>query len=761
MTTKAMTAKGNGGINLGKRLQRWAIRAKLARKAAWLIVIAAMISGFVTWTTLTSNLPADGLPADILKDNDRARTIYWLLNINGGILLLLATVLARKITLLWIARRRGRAGARLHGRLVAIFSLLAVVPAILMAAFSAAFFYVGVQGWFDTTVSTAVRESQAVAEAYLQEHQQSIRADALTMANDIDRDLIRLQANPPLFNRMIRTQTLLRNMTEGVVFDGTRRPLVRVGLSFGMEMEIEDLPESKLEQARNGDVILMVSDGEDRVRALVSVDRISDLFLMVGRPVEPRVLGHMQMARGAAQAYQDLEKRRASLQLSVTFIFVLVALLLLSAAVWLGLTVAEKLAAPIGQLILATERVRGGDLSVRILDTSSDDELGSLGRAFNRMTGQLETQRTELMEASRQIDQRRRFTEAVLSGLSAGIFGLDANGHITLANRSAGLMLATSEDSLIGQDIATIAPDMAILTEQARQKPGKVAESQIELELADGRRRTLLVRALYDAQDGRTPGYVVTFDDITELLTAQRKAAWADVARRIAHEIKNPLTPIQLAAERLKRRYLSQIVDDPEIFITCTDTIIRQVGDIGRMVDEFSDFARMPAPVMRPESLNNLARNALFLQKETYPALEWHFDSDMNTPYACDAQQIGQALTNLLKNAAESVTARQSRGENPDSGSISMNIHSVDEDHLAIDITDDGIGLPAAERDRLTEPYVTTRAKGTGLGLAIVRKIAEDHGGSLILQDRNDEKNGACVRLLLPKQHKSGSLATE
>jgi two-component system nitrogen regulation sensor histidine kinase NtrY len=366
------------------------------------------------------------------------------------------------------------------------------------------------------------------------------------------------------------------------------------------------------------------------------------------------------------------------------------------------------------------------------------------------MTHRIEAQQGELVEANRQLDDRRRFTETVLAGVSAGVIGLDREGRITLPNRSASELLALEREQMVGRKLAELVPEVAELLDETMRRPERVREAQVRIERR-GRALTLLVRVAAEREGGETQGYVATFDDVSELITAQRKAAWADVARRIAHEIKNPLTPIQLSAERLKRKYLKEIQSDPDTFTTLSDTIVRHVGDIGRMVDEFSSFARMPAPIMKVEDLRDICRQALFLQRNAHS--EIRFESDLPAepvPFSCDARQLHQALVNLLKNAAESIEARS--GDELPKGEIRLAIEERG-GGAALVIEDNGRGLPRELKDRLTEPYVTTRAKGTGLGLAIVKKIMEDHGGSLALEDR--EEGGARAELLFPAERRA------
>jgi two-component system nitrogen regulation sensor histidine kinase NtrY len=404
---------------------------------------------------------------------------------------------------------------------------------------------------------------------------------------------------------------------------------------------------------------------------------------------------------------------------------------------------ANQIARPIGRLIHAAERVRGGDLAVRVPETAAQDEVAGLSRAFNRMTGQLAAQRTELMGAYGQIDERRRFTETVLAGVSAGVIGLDARGRIELPNRAASELLGADLWAGVGQELAAVAPEFAGLLRAARETPERPGVAEVQIG-PPSHRRTLLVRIGAELQGGRTDGFVVTFDDITELQSAQRKAAWSDVARRIAHEIKNPLTPIQLSAERLKRRFLKEITSDPDTFAQCADTIVRHVGDIGRMVDEFSSFARMPHPLMRLEDVGRIAREALILQRTARPEIDWRTSIPEQGPIApCDRRLIGQALTNLLVNAADAVSMR------PDvRGEIELAV-TVSADTVHVVVIDNGIGLPEDNREKLTEPYVTHKPKGTGLGLAIVKKIMEDHGGALALDDRPGAQ-GAAATLTLP-----------
>ncbi len=702
---------------------RWARRAGLRRKLSIALAVAAVVAGASTYGSLSGSPPFGPEP----------RTVFILLLVDLVLLLSLGALVARRLAQLWVERRRGSAGSRLHTTFVTWFSAVAVAPAIIVAVFSALFFNLGIQAWFSERVRTALNESVAVAEAYTNEHRKVIRGDILAMAFDINRQAGALVRDPQLFGQVVTTQAALRSLSQAIVFERSGRIIARAPLSFGLEFDT--IPTSALDQASNGEVAFLTSDTEDRVRALIRLDRIVDSYLYVGRFVEPRVLGHVERTKRAVAEYERLEGERSGIEITFLLIFIVVTMLLLMVAVWFGLTLATRFVRPIGGLIGAAELVRGGDLSVRVAEGPDDDEMATLGRAFNRMTSQLESQRTELVVANRQLDERRRFTEAVLAGVSAGVIGLDRDGLINLPNRSAAALLATDAGTLMGQSFEVAVPEMAEMLRQVRVRPERQVQGQITLDRGDVHRR-LLVRVVAERSGLEMMGFVVTFDDITELESAQRTAAWADVARRVAHEIKNPLTPIRLAAERLKRRYQDEIETEPDVFMRCTDTIIRQVGDIGRMVDEFSDFARMPAPVVSTEDLVEVVRNAVFLQKEAHPDIAYHGTyPESGIELRCDPHQVEQALTNVLQNAAQAIADREGVGQDSlAEGRIDIRV-AEREGRVVVEVTDNGRGLPAKERERLTEPYVTTRERGTGLGLAIVRKVAEDHGARLILED--------------------------
>ena len=720
-------------MSVAQQVGTWAGRIGLRRKIAIALAAAAVASGIATYLALTGAPPFGPHPVIVLA----------LLNLDLVLLLALAALVTKRLVEMWAERRRGLAGSRLQVRLVVLFSLIAVIPTIVVAVFSYLFFSFGIESWFNDKVRTAISESVEVADAYVKEHQQAIRADALGMANSLDQYAATMIISPQDLVQALTIQASMRGLTEAAILDSKGNMLARTGLAFALG--IEDVGEEALRRARDGEVVIMTDDEEERVRALVSLGGFSGLYLYVGRFIEPKVLAHRRETQLAAAQYEQLEVKRTGLQITFSAVFILVAMLFLAAAVAIGISIAAQLADPISRLVGAADRIGAGDLSVRVPEGRKDDEMTSLSRAFNRMTDQIQSQQQELIEANRQLDERRRFTETVLTGVTAGVIGLDREGRIHLPNRSASALLGVDLDGAADEDLAEVVPAMAPLLDEATRRPARVAQAQLQI-VAGSSTRTLLARIAAEQDDGGIGGFVVTFDDITELLSAQRKAAWADVARRIAHEIKNPLTPIQLSAERLRRNYLKDIKKDPETFRICTDTIVRHVEDIGRMVDEFSSFARMPTPVLKPEDLTAIVERAVFLERTAHSdiAFAMNFGARPLT-MRCDARLVGQAVINIVKNAVEAIEARLvDTGPNPP-GQIAVSIEE-EPGKIVVAVADNGKGLPKRGREDLTEPYVTTRTKGTGLGLAIVKKIMEDHQGELLLED--GEAGGARVKLV-------------
>jgi two-component system nitrogen regulation sensor histidine kinase NtrY len=680
----------------------------------------------------------------------------------------LAALVVGRLVQLWQARRSGHAAARLHGRLVTIFSLIAVVPVIMTAGAAAVTINLAMEAWFSSGVKSVVDNSLAVTNAYVDEYNGKLRNEVLYGASNLN-VLTPIDVVTGRFGKYVEALSTRLGAdvkvfeVSGTSFNPSITELTSTSDVLGSG-GVDPPTIDEISRART-DIYIDTDVEKARVRGIAQLDLSlgpdKQLFLVISRGVNPQILEYQRNTEQVVTNYKRLEQERDDVQLTFIMMYGIVACVLLFIAIWIGLGTANRIVMPIGRLINASERVSEGDLSARVALADDDDELASLGRAFNRMTSQLQSQRNELIDSHRQAENRTRFTEAVLSGVSAGVVGLDGQGRADVFNRSALTLLSTSREALFGADLGTLVPEIQDLIQQAMGSTEGRVQAHVDV-LREGKTRNLNVTVTRERSGEEEAGYVVTFDDITDLISAQRTSAWADVARRIAHEIKNPLTPIQLSAERLRRKYKKEISTDPEIFEQCTQTIIRQVGDIGRMVDEFSSFARMPQPVMGEEDMCELIKHSVFLQRVANPQITYAMlIPDTAVLVDCDGRLVSQALTNVLKNAGEAVRARfgidGDEGQLADGGRIEVRI--VEEGgRVSVDVADNGPGLPKEDRNRLTEPYVTKRVKGTGLGLAIVKKIMEDHKGSLSLEDapRTDEtgaprESGALVRLSFPR----------
>jgi len=729
---------------LWERLSAFWKRWRIGQRLSVALVIAAFVASLMTYAVFSGSAPF--LPAT-------PSVLLALLNLDLVLFLAVAVMVIRRVVKIWGERRRGLAGSGLHVRLVYLFCLIAGLPTVLVTTFSVVFLHFGLQGWFSTQIDEALTDSLTVAEAYLQEHGRVAARDTLAIAADLRRDQNDIGKSSEALTAFLERHLRWRGLQAAIIFSANGTVAARVGELASMAQEL--VPEWAMAEARNGEVAVVVGRAGDQLRGLVQLEGKPERFLYIARAVDQEVLRRVADVRAAVSRFKRLQAQRGEIELTFAVIFALLTLLLVFVAIWVGLAFAGRLARPIAALVEAAERVRAGDLEVRLGPMGELGEFQTLGRTFNRMTDQLRTQRQELTEANRQLDQRRMFTEAVLAGVAAGVVGLDQDGRIRFPNRMAGQLLGIDLEQHLDAPLADLLPDVGPLIERAGRWKGNTTEGQIAHTTADGT-RTLLVRVT--AETGGDAGSVVTFTDITELLDAQRNAAWSDIARRIAHEIKNPLTPIQLSAERLKRRYLPQVTDDPETFQLCTDTIVRQVEGLRQLVDEFSNFARLPAPRPTPSNLTAIAREAIALQQNAVPELTFTLTSEPDPLHAtCDQQQLTRVFTNLLQNAVEAIERRiEEEGDAAPPGQIAVTLRRLD-DATVIEVADNGPGIPPHLRDRLADPYVTTRARGTGLGLAIVQKIASDHGGSLVFQDAPGGGALVCVTITdrLPSQGKN------
>ncbi len=703
--------------------------AWLRRNFLAIIVLSVCVSLIITYNII------DNAPTNFEM---KPRRIMTLLSVNVGLFALIIIIISARIFWLWRTMRLGASDSKLQKRIILMFSLVTISPAIIVSVFSALFFNIGIQTWFNERVQRTVEESRAVAEAYLAEHKENIRADAIAMAGDLNQVADLVFSNPAEFNQAVVTQSALRVLTEAVVIQRNR--IIAQG-RFSYALAFETISQDVLDRAAKGEVVIMTTD-DDKVRALIKIPAIIDGYLMVGRLIDSKAIAHMQSAQGAVGEYENLKSQLDRLQVTFSIVFISLALLLLICSVWYGMVFASRLTRPIRYLVQAAERVRGGDFSARIADATGKDEFGTLSRSFNRMTEQLEAQRGELIDANRRLDERRRFTENVLSGVSAGVIAFDRDKKLTLYNRSSAAILDRVNKVLVeGEHIDLFLPDISDLLSTAEKMYNDVAEGTVTLGNNE-KSITLHVRVTVEHTGSDIEGFIVTFDDITPLVAAQRSAAWADVARRVAHEIKNPLTPIQLSAERLKKKYLKFITEEEENFVKYADTITKHVADIGKMVDEFVSFAKMPTVNFVNEDITALVRKAVFSAQVTCP----NYDFILNLPdkpvfLNCDERQMTQVMTNLLKNSAEAI---DECGDREQKGRIAVTVEQEPE-KLNIIIEDNGIGFKSNDINKMLEPYVTTRTKGTGLGLSIVKKIIDDHNGLIKLD--NVTTGGAKVTL--------------
>ena len=683
--------------------------------------------------------------------------------------LVVAALVLHRVARMIAARRAKSAGSRLHLRLTAIFAVMALIPTVSVAIFAVLTINIGLEGWFSDRVRQVVGTSLAAARAYEEEHRDGLEEDARALARFLDNAKRRdyLITDSEIRQLLASGQSQIqRGLREAYVIDGEGEIRSRGERSYLFDYE-KPSPEQIASALADG--FLLIDDWDNNeFRALLPLSAYLDRFLYVSRDVDGEILNLLDDTQETVRLYQQLESERGRVLFEFGLLYIGFAVILILAAIWLGLWFAERFSGPVGRLTGAAQRVGAGDLDVRVTEDEGDDEIAMLSRYFNQMTLQLKGQRAALLENTNQIEQRRRLFDSVLSSVTSGVVGLDREGRVTFVNRSAERLLDWSGDheSLA---IAVAVPEFGALFDQLRDSGGQTIQSEIKV-ARGGRQETLLVRmATRRNTEGRREGYVVAFDDVTDLVTAQRMAAWGDVARRIAHEIKNPLTPIQLSAERIRRKFSKyleeQQVEDLEAL---TEVIVRQTGDLRRIVDEFSKFARMPEPEKRQEDLRDLLQGAVLLQQAGQPDVEITADLGRDPmPADLDATMIGQALTNLIKNAGEATETYREKHAPEDyrpqiriEAAIHMEEAAVGETPWAeIRIADNGIGLPE-DRARLFEPYVTTREKGTGLGLPIVKKIIEEHGGTLRLEDAepfgDQSHSGACAVIRLPLICRSG-----
>lgn len=731
-TTKGVVAQGEFyGSSEGRK----------RRLIGMVFVLLATIASLATFA-LISNL----LPWEPTKDLIRGFMVA-----DAGLLLAVIFMVAQEVWRLARAWYEGRAAARLHLRVVGLFAFIAALPAVMVAVAFTVSLNQGFDRWFETRTRQVVDNVLTVASAYMQEHARVLRSDLINIATSLDAARPLYDYEPSRFDQLMRAQASLHGLQSAYLLDEKGTVILRTDIDPSIKPYMPN--DKAMEEARKEGAVLLSPGNTNQVGGLLKLKAYDNTFLYIVRLLDPQVLDNLKLARDAAVEYRELESNRADIQIGFAMIFAGLSIVFLLGAMWIGLAFANHLVEPIRQLINAADRVAHGDLATEVPIGSSRDDLSSLGASFNKMTLELRSQRGELVAASEEAERRRRFTEAVLSGVSAAVVGVSNDGHVSIANSSALSLLNIELFDLVGRVLVEEVPELTHLMAVAMRGDDVARSPQSTFTLRRGSiERTVSARVTPDQSPDREHGFVVTLDDITDLVTAQRTSAWADVARRIAHEIKNPLTPIQLSAERIRRRFGKVVAEgDRKVFDQCVDTIVRQVGDIGRMVDEFSQFARMPKPAMEERDLGECVREAVFLLSVSHPEIT--FEAHLpQTPLVgrFDARLIGQAVGNLVKNAVEAI-----EGLPPEErGGARVDVYGRTANGMNIvEVVDTGIGLPQIDRHRLLEPYMTTREKGTGLGLAIVRKIVEEHGGSVELLDSPEVANGghgAMVRASLP-----------
>jgi two-component system nitrogen regulation sensor histidine kinase NtrY len=716
---------------LGETRLNWLARARRSERFYRFATIAMAAFLAVIMALSFSMFTRDTEPGQFLTPPLIALLLVAILIPAIGLMVLLSRRLAMAR-----AEERGLAGGRLHTRLVALFSVIAAVPTVMVAIFASLLFQSGLEFWFSDRARSMIESSVELGRTTYANEVDRVRLQTIAMNTDLSSALEQVTIEDPRFDDFLATQVVQRELSETVIFRvGPANEILSLALVNPYDRPLSQIIHpSHLRQLSTQETVSI--NGPDRLGALIRM-KVGDggVFLYTAKVFDPRFRKTIERTREVQTTYRDLQDRSRLYQLRFNGALLLGALIIVGLAIFFALKIADRLVRPVGELVAAAGRVEEGDFSARVPVGEPSDEVAMLASAFNRMTGRLQEQTGALVAANRQLDTRRAFIEAVLSSVTAGVIALDKDGRILLVNRSAEALLEPEGEEIEGRMLGEVSADLAeFMTGDARDANVSV--------LAEGEPRTLAVKRVRYAD-----GAVITFDDITDQLSDQRRAAWSDIARRIAHEIKNPLTPIQLAAERLQRRYGKEIQSDAETFERLTGTIVRQVGDLRRMVDEFSNFARMPKPVFRPENVHDIARAALFLHEVAHPGINFAIDpAHADIPLVCDRRQLGQALTNVVKNGVEAIEARRNKGiGNFEGDRVELKIRREGND-VIIDVTDTGIGLPQ-ERERLTEPYMTTRVRGTGLGLAIVKKIVEEHMGEIAFLDRPG--GGTHVRIVL------------
>ena len=708
-------------------------------KRSWFLGIASVVSGLATFIAMTPS------------GNANKFLILLLLNLDLVLLISLIIIITKRLVNIWSRKKSGQLGAQLHSRVVVMFSILAAVPAIIVAIFGAIFFTIGIDNWFSSQVKNALNKSLSVSEAYIEQGQKQIGLHSIDIARIVNSSgiLINIESldiqKENNLKKFLNKIAYEKGLTELIIFDKNSKIIAESELSFlfnsPIRLELLNLAKSSGSPAMN----YSSSDKQETVSAISPINILAKHYIYVSKFKDVKVIKDINLVRNAVKNYKSVENKKEGLHITFTMIFIVVAVLLMFVAILMGLNFANGLVNPITNLANAAESVSQGDLTVRVPDNDNKDEIADLSKIFNKMTEQLENQRNDLVTTNTELERRIRFTETVLTGVTAGVLGLDKYGKIFLPNRSALDLLDLDFKIINNSYLINVVPEMSKLFSDLQKSKEPLVMGELEL-IRNHKKLTLITKITVEKQKNKILGYVVTFDDMTEFFKIQRVAAWSDVARRIAHEIKNPLTPIQLAAERIKRKYKNHITLEPDVFVSSISTIIRQVDGMRKMVDEFSAFARMPAPVYKKANLTNLVKDLVSISFLSNQKINVEIKVPKKNIYAIiDENQIRQALQNIISNAMNSMSERIS--DINDKNELFIELKALSNNNYKILVTDSGIGLPNNILEDLTDPYVTTRKNGTGLGLAIVKKIMEDHNGRLMIDNIKTNK-GVCACLI-------------
>lgn len=702
-------------------------------KIAIIIAIAAIFSAIATYMAMSQG-------PSLISPN--SKLVTGLLFADLVLFLTFVILIAKRLFQIYVSKSAQKSGSALQTKILVTFCLLASIPTIIVALFSTVFFNFVIESWFDKRITTALDKSVLVAESYLNEHQDVLKVRAKAMAMELDNNIIYydLTSNLPMFFEILNTFVELNSLSEAVIFTNNE-PLIRS--KYGNTLSFENFPFEIYQQASRGEIVIIKTQ-PDKIRAMVALSSLPNTYLVVGKLVDSNVVHHIAESQGAASKYRILKDRLGTLQIKFSLIFIAVSLLILVVAVWLGIAFSGKITKPIRRLLEATEKIKQGIFSFRVKEGKSDDELTSLAKAFNLMTQHIAGQQEKLLDAYNEIEEKHKFSQTVLAGVSAGIIALSEKKEIILINDSALKMLQLKIKDTYGKHIDEIIPSLHSLVVQAGKNPEFLVSGELNIKI-DKKLLSIVFRVVAETRKNTVNGFIITFDDMTELVQAQRLAAWSDVARKIAHEVKNPLTPIQLSADRLKTKFIPQ-VKDKDAFEKYLYTIIKHTSDIAKIIGEFSNFAKMKPPTLEEFDLVKLLKDLTSSKQYINTKIQYNFQSNRKSlKIYADQTQITQVIINLIKNAEESITSAIKHKSSK--GVIEVTVEK-EKNYVNILIIDNGKGFEQDIINRLTEPYFTTRTKGTGLGLAIVQKIIDDHKGKLDLY--NDAKKRAVVKIFLP-----------